>query len=118
MVNNFYRIKSVYKDGSQKYSSIIKVASGKTAAGSIIIYPNPIKGNVINLQFTNQVSGLYQVRLINNAGQMIFSNKITINGSNTIQSVNTNKELKGGLYQVEVIKPDNTVEIQKAIVQQ
>ena len=118
MGNNFYRIKSVDKDGSQKYSPIIKVASGKTATGSITIYPNPIKGNVINLQFTNQLSGLYQVRLINNAGQMISSNKVTINGSNTLQSISTNKELKGGLYQVEIIKPDNTVEIQKAIVQQ
>ncbi|MEO6721573.1 MAG: T9SS type A sorting domain-containing protein [Ferruginibacter sp.] len=115
--NNFYRIKSIDKDGSKKYSLIVKVVTGKTGTGSITIYPNPIKGSIINLQFTNQLTGIYQVRLINNNGQMVYSNRLSINSSNISQSLNTNKELRSGIYQIEIIKPDNTIEIQKAIVQ-
>ena len=116
--NNFYRIKSVDKDGSKKYSPIVKVVIGKAGTGSITIYPNPIKGSVINLQFTNQQAGIYQVRLISNNGQMVYSNRLSINSSNISQSLNTSKDLRAGIYQIEIIKPDNTIEIQKAVVQQ
>ena len=116
--NNFYRIKSVDKDGVKKYSPIVKVNIGKVGQGTITIYPNPVRGSIINLQFTNQLTGIYQVRITNSTGQMVFSNKFPVNSSNISQPLVTNNALKTGIYQVEIIKPDNTVEIQKALVQQ
>ncbi|MEO6732237.1 MAG: T9SS type A sorting domain-containing protein [Ferruginibacter sp.] len=113
--NNFYRIKSVDRDGSNKYSLIIKVTTLKYGARSISIYPNPITGNTINLQFTNQPMGLYYVRLLNNSGQVVYSKNLTINSGNISQTLVMNKHLSGGLYQLEVKAPDNTIYIQKAI---
>ncbi|MCW3093128.1 MAG: type sorting protein [Ferruginibacter sp.] len=114
--NNFYRIKSVDRDGSQKFSIIIKVASAKSD-GSITIYPNPIRGNTINLQFTNQPTGVYQVRLMNNNGQVVYTGKFAVNVSNVSQTLFTNR-LSGGIYQLEIKAPDNTTRVQKAVVQQ
>jgi hypothetical protein len=116
--NNFYRIKSVDRNGSGKFSSIVKVATGKTSAGTITIFPNPIKGNMVNLRFTNQPTGIYQVRLINNSGQVVYSGRLPVNSSNISQALFTDKKLAGGIYQLEIKAPDNTVNIQQAIVQE
>ncbi|MEO6233207.1 MAG: T9SS type A sorting domain-containing protein [Ferruginibacter sp.] len=116
--NNFYRIVSIDKDGSKKYSQIIKVTIGKTGKGVITIYPNPVKGNMINLQFTNELTGDYQVRLINSNGQAVYAGKFTINSSNISQTLLTNQQLQTGIYQLEIIKPNNSVEVKRAIVQQ
>jgi len=115
--NNFYRIKSVDKDGSRKYSLIIKVSTLIAGTGSISIYPNPIKGNMVNLRFVNQPVGNYQLRLINNTGQLVYSGRLTINSDNVTQSLLMAQKLGGGIYQLEIKAPDNTVQIQKAIVQ-
>ncbi|MEP7109908.1 MAG: T9SS type A sorting domain-containing protein [Ferruginibacter sp.] len=115
--NNFYRIKSVDRDGSKKSSQVIKITTGKTGTGSITVYPNPVKSNLINLQFTNQPTGIYQVRLINNNGQVAFSGRLPVNSANISQTLFTNKKLASGIYQLEIKSPDNTINIQKVIVQ-
>jgi hypothetical protein len=115
--NNFYRIKSIDKNGLANYSAIIKVVTGKPGSGSIAIYPNPVKGNSVNLQFTNQLTGMYHVKLINSNGQTVYSNKMAINSANVSQVIVINKQLRCGIYQLEILKPDNTIEIKKAIVQ-
>ncbi len=116
--NNFYRVASIDKDGSKKYSQIIKVTIGKTGMGAITIYPNPVKGNMINLQFTNELTGDYKVRLINSNGQAVYSGKFTINSVNISQTLITNQQLQTGIYQLEIIKPNSTIEVKRAIVQQ
>ena len=115
--NNFYRIKSLDLDGSKKFSLIVKIATDKRNAGSITIYPNPIKGNMVNLQFANQLKGIYLVRMISNSGQMVYSGRMAVSSDNTTQTLYTNKKLSGGIYQLEIIAPDNSVNIRKAIVQ-
>ncbi|MEO5892864.1 MAG: T9SS type A sorting domain-containing protein [Ferruginibacter sp.] len=116
--NNFYRVKSVDLDGSKKYSLVVKVTRVKANAGSITIYPNPIKGNMVNLQFTNQSTGIYQVRLINNNGQVVYTGRLPVNSNNISQTIFTRKKLSGGIYQLEIKAPDNTINVQQAIVQE
>jgi hypothetical protein len=115
--NSFYRIKSVDMDGTEKFSVIVKMTTGKTSSGSIVIYPNPIQGNIINLQFTNQMTGLYQLRLINNNGQVVYSSSLVVNSPNSSQTIMTNTKLNYGIYQLEIKAPDNMVQLKRAIVQ-
>lgn len=115
---NFYRVKSVDRDGSKKYSLVVKVNTVKAAIGSISIYPNPIKGNMVNLRFVGQPAGVYQVRMISNTGQMVYMGKMTISSDNTTETIYTAQKLSGGIYQLEIKAPDNTVQVQKAIVQE
>jgi hypothetical protein len=116
--NSFYRVKSIGRDGSKKASNIMKVAQVKMPDASITIYPNPIQGNLINLQFKNQLAGTYQLRLINNYGQVVYAGSLLINSSNISQTVITNKQLVYGIYQLEIKAPDNMIQLKKAIVQQ
>ena len=67
---NYYRIKIFDASGEVKYSSIVKVNIDAVAFG-ITIYPNPVKGSVFNVQFKQQTSGKYQLRLLNNIGQTL-----------------------------------------------
>jgi len=117
MGNSFYRIKSIDIDGTTKISVMVKVTTGKTGHGTITIYPNPIQDNIINLQFTNQATGLYQLRLINNNGQVVYTGKLLVNSPNISQTIFTNERLVYGIYQLEIKAPDNRIEIKKAVVQ-
>ena len=115
--NNFYRIKSIDRNSSIKYSPIAKVLISKNP-GAISIYPNPVRGNQLNMQFTNQPMGVYQLKLINNTGQSVYSGSIHISSSNTAHTVNFNQNLKAGIYQLEIKKSDNTILSLKAVVQE
>lgn len=115
--SSFYRIKSVDLDGTINFSAIVKVISGKMGQGAITIYPNPIQGNIVNLQFTNQVTGLYKLRLINNNGQVVYLGNLLVNSPNNSQTFFTDTKLADGIYQLEIKNPDNRVQVKKAIVQ-
>lgn len=115
--NNFYRVKSIDRDGSKKLSPVVKMSNNKNTDRNIAIYPNPIRGNTINLRFTNQPAGIYQVRLFNNSGQVVYTGRLSINSNNITQTIYTGKKLTAGIYQLETKAPDNTANVQQAIVQ-
>ncbi|UEG49585.1 T9SS type A sorting domain-containing protein [Ferruginibacter lapsinanis] len=115
--NNFYRIKIVDANGQMKYSSVVKVALEKNTS-SISIYPNPIKNNTINIQFSNQKAGTYQVRLINNLGQVLYNNSLQNNEGNSSQVIKPATTLAAGTYQIEIISPDKSRTTQKLFVEQ
>ena len=113
---NFYRIKSIDRDGSIKYSAVVSVMISKNTI-NFTIEPNPIKGNSINLHFANQPTGNYQFNLINSAGQLVHSSKLQISSSSTSQVLNINKILPAGIYQLQIAGLSGT-ETQKVIIQQ
>ena len=113
--NNFYRIKAIDNGGSFRYSSIVKVVLGKINT-TINISPNPVKGNLVNLQFNNQPAGIYNIRLFNAAGELVYSNLESHAGGSATLSFKLASSLTKGIYQLEIIAPDKTRDIQKLIV--
>jgi Secretion system C-terminal sorting domain len=97
----FYRIKSIINDGSAGFISVLNVEGISPAAG-INIYPNPVKDNTINIQMSNQPEGVYQVKLINNTGQVVYSSKVGVKSNNTSQSFFTGNHIPKGVYHLEV----------------
>ena len=114
--DNFYRVKGTSVSGKVEYTTTVKVASLKTGT-SITVYPNPITGNVINLQFIGQSAGSYQVRLYSADGQVVYSTPIMVNGGNSVQAIPVNQQLAKGVYQLEVKNGANVKMSQKVIVQ-
>lgn len=104
---NYYRIKSIAKNLDIKYSSIAKVDLTATNSG-IAIYPNPVKGSMINLQLTGMAKGNYKVCLIGANGQTILTSTISHAGGSSTQSINVNKTLAAGVYILEITHPDNS----------
>ncbi|MEO7310433.1 MAG: hypothetical protein ABIX01_08555 [Chitinophagaceae bacterium] len=114
---NFYRIKSTDHDGIIKYSQIVYVLIN-TNESSFTINPNPVTGNSIHLQFTNQPKGDYQFNLLNNAGQLVLNTSVYITAGSTSTVLKTTTSLPPGLYQLQISGPANKMEVQKLIISQ
>ncbi|UAY51965.1 T9SS type A sorting domain-containing protein [Ferruginibacter albus] len=117
---NYYRIKSIDKDGTVRYSQIIRVVSGSDNGaaknGAITVYPNPVVGNVMNVQFTNVAKGDFRLRLLTTDGQAVYANQVTVNSSNMAQSFSLPSSLPKGTYELKVSGAD-TESVQKIIIQ-
>jgi len=103
---NYYRIKSVDVNGKAEYSKVVKVFIG-TPRKAITVYPNPVTDGVIHLQLPGQPSGSYDVRLIDNAGQVISSKQILHTENINDETLLIDKRVAHGIYQLEVTPPDN-----------
>lgn len=114
---NFYRIKIYDRSGKTTYSSIVKAVINKSGKTTMSIYPNPVKDNMINLQLGNQPKGTYQLRLTSSIGQVMYMGSMISNSGNGTLSVNIKAKLTAGIYQLEVITPENKKETQKVIIE-
>ncbi len=92
-------------------TQIIKV----TSAAGFNIYPNPITKGIINLKLTSMPQGNYTLRILNNIGQIVFSNQINNASGNYMETILLGQRTKG-IYYLELIKPDNTTDTKKIIV--
>ena len=97
---NYYRIRSVGKDGSSEYSEVVRVFIGKGTA-EMKAFPNPVKGGNVNIQLTNLKKGSYTLRLLNVSGQVMLSRKIEVGGSTFAETINADN-LSAGVYQLQV----------------
>ena len=112
---NFYRIVAIGRDGQTEYSDVMRVnnASGKA---SFSVYPNPVKGNKVNLQLNNVAAGNYNVRLINLNGQTVYNERINVSGTSFNQSFVLPAGVKGGIYTVNVVG-ENANLLQRIVVE-
>ena len=113
--NNFYRIRSTENSGLIKYSAIAKVNIGKLVP-SITVYPNPVTGKQVNLQFTAMDKGLYYIKLINTLGQVVYSSQYIHTGGSATFGFSIGN-IKPGAYLMELIGADNskqTIRVQVA----
>ena len=112
---NYYRIKSADNNSQFQYSNIVKVLRGKVNLGTVVS-PNPVHDNLVNIQFVNQQAGKYSVRLVNVQGQIVYSKTALCNAGNTSQSISLPASVANGVYQFQVLMPDNSMQVQKVIV--
>jgi hypothetical protein len=112
---NYYRIKSVDVNGKFVTTPIVKVILGD-AAPLVTVSPNPVEAGVMNLQFVKQVKGNYSVRLINSAGQVVFSRTLNHEGGSASQTIALPAQVVSGSYQLEVTAPGNTRKTQVVII--
>ena len=103
MTDNFYRIKSVAGNGAIVYSQIIKISLAESIS-TIEIYPNPVTDGNFGVRLVNQPKGIYKIRLLNSAGQVIQNNTIEHPGGSMVTRLSNSKDkLSAGMYQVQVI---------------
>jgi hypothetical protein len=114
---NFYRIKVYEKNGSVKYSAVVKVMMTKKAASAMSIFPNPVTNSLINLQLANQAGGMYKLTLTNTLGQVLYTGSEVWNGTNGTLQVSVPAKLTTGMYQLEVINPANERKVLQVIAE-
>lgn len=71
---NYYRLKTLNKDGSVEYSGIVIL--NREDATEVDIYPNPVTGGDIRLSINSaeKIDAL-EIKLYNNLGQLLFTRK-------------------------------------------
>lgn len=107
---NYYRIRSVDRDGKESYSTIAKVWIGY-AQPLITVFPNPVANGVINLKLENMPKGKYTVRLMNPGGQLILMETFDHAGGNYTEKIPWDYKMAHGHYKLEVKQPDGGVRV-------
>jgi|GEM_PF-901841 len=98
-----------------KQAKPLPVVAGAANAG-VVISPNPVNGQHLNLQFTQQPAGKYSIRLISTTGQLLLGKTLQHAGGNSMQSIELPSYITTGVYELQVATPGNTVTVQKLIV--
>ena len=98
---NYYRIRSVSKDGSVQYSEVIRVALDK-ASVEMNVFPNPLKGGDLSVKLGNLAKGTYTIRLVNFLGQVLLNTKVEHSGGSLIHSFSSNG-IASGTYELELL---------------
>jgi hypothetical protein len=71
------------------------------AVSDISIYPNPVTHHTMYLQFTDMEKGIYQLRLLNNNGQVLFTRSVNYTGGSS-QTVALDNQITKGNYYLEI----------------
>lgn len=100
--DNYYRVKSVSTTGEVKYSAVVKVAMGAVKE-DFVITPNPVTDGQFDVQFVQQPKGDYSIKLSNQRGQVLYTNKVRHEGGNGTYTVLLSQRVPSGNYQVEII---------------
>ncbi len=113
---NFYRIKSFGADGKVTYSNIAKATIFQATTG-ITVYPNPVKGNTVKLQFNQANKGMYRIMVANSIGQVVHRSNLRVNDANYNHTLNMGNAITPGNYTVCVFDEAGTVSTQSLIIQ-
>ena len=109
---HYYRVRGTDATGKIWYSKTVKLAVAEVLRpSSITIYPNPITNGVVNVQLSNQMAGVYGIRLFNPAGQVIMSRSANVQSAMHTEKIDWDYKLAHGTYLVEIKKPDNKTHI-------
>jgi hypothetical protein len=111
--NNYYRIKVTERNGTVKYSSVLNVRLSAGGTG-VNVYPNPVKGSTVNVQFDAMDKAVYSVTMYNSMGQKVFTKNINHNGGTAAYSVELPASVKKGVYNMSI--SNNTDGISRKIV--
>lgn len=103
---NFYRLTIVEKDGTRKYSSIIRI-NGHTKNNQLTIFPNPVQENT-NIIIPFSKKGSYQISILNAIGQKISTQNYLYNGIDTKLNLPLPSTCKKGKY-VLIITDENNM---------
>jgi hypothetical protein len=113
--NNYYRLRSLDKQGNETFSNILRVNNG-FGRTEIRVLANPAQSGVLNLQMSNINSGKYAISLYSNSGQKVFARSLDLTNGSTTQTINLPQNLGRGMYFLQVT--DGEMRINKEVLLQ
>jgi hypothetical protein len=97
---NYYRLKYQETGGPVLYSRVISLVFD--AAGKPVVYPNPVRGRFINVDFIKPLSGEAELRLVNTSGAEVARQKARLANQREWQ-VTKPSNLPAGSYLLSVV---------------
>lgn len=106
---NYYRIKATDVNGKITYSAIVRIKTNDTKA-TVTVYPNPVKGEQLNIQLNGLSKGTYSVRLYNNLGQEVYGGNLQVTQTAMSQTLNIAALKVTGVYTLRITNGEETIE--------
>lgn len=131
---NYYRIKGLKQNGADLYSAIFKLSPGKdliagkqayefistevvaNKESSVTVYPNPVVEKLMHIRFVNQPAGVYNLALINNMGQVIFTKTLQLSADTKVESVSIGEKVTAGNYYLKLTNDTGKVLTIKVLI--
>jgi hypothetical protein len=82
----------------------------------ITVYPSPLNGGKMILQFSEMEKGVYSLRLISASGAVVYSGQFTHPGGSASQTIEFKNRYANGSYRLEIIKPDRSREVKGVVI--
>jgi hypothetical protein len=83
---------------------------------AIRVSPNPVETGMLNIQFTKQVKGRYNIRLVDLTGRMVYATNKEHAGGSANQTIALPSGIARGAYQLVITAPDRTKQVEKIII--
>ena len=103
----YYRIKAVEFTGDVSYSHVVRLDLNKNNSG-ITVYPNPVKGNNVNIAISGLAGGKYHIVILNISGQKIMQRSLNHAGGSISTQVDLPETIKAGLYSIKLSGSEKT----------
>ena len=97
---NYYRLKMVDRDNKFEYSKIVS-ADFKNRMGKVEIFPNPVSGNLVRINFNDPAGSSALVQVYDNSGRLRMNKNVSIQ-NNSIELVH---KLPPGSYTLKITTP-------------
>lgn len=111
----YYRLKMIDNDGTYAYSRIETARWKNTeTAHNVVISPNPLKSQELNLRFEGMAKGNYTVQIINLLGQKRAEKSFVWDGIS--ESKFSTNNLPAGLYLVKTVSSGEEI-VRRLVIQ-
>jgi hypothetical protein len=94
-------------------SSVPVTVNGKAG---IKVSPNPVESGLLNLSFSKQAQGRYDLRLLDVAGRMVYASYAVHAGGSSNHPVALPSFISRGSYHLVITAPDKTKQVQKLFI--
>ncbi len=84
--------------------------------GDISVFPNPLAGKKVQLQFNNKPAGKYTIQVSNKAGQLVYSGSAEVTGIKFVKIISLNPSISAGVYHLKTTGPDGVINTRQVIV--
>jgi uncharacterized protein YjdB len=109
---SYYRLRAISATGQVGYSNIAKVT-----AGDISVYPNPVAGQQMHIQFGDVPAGQYRIRLLAITGQVVYNTTISVTGKQTVIPVTWHTKILPGYYLLEAVHTNGRRFVKNVVIQ-
>ena len=113
---NYYRIKATSLNGKVQFSTTVKVATASLKA-AMIVYPNPVTGNNVQVKFESVPTGMYRLQIANIFGQVVYKNNLQLTTGDCTKTLSLGSNVVRGNYTLSAIAEDAKIITQQLIVQ-
>lgn len=98
---NYYRLHIQEPTGAERYSTIVSLRPGNATGPQLIVYPNPLKNNMVQFEATLP-AGEYKLNIVNSAGAGVMTGVYQHGGGTMVHSLYFPQQLTNGVYHLVI----------------